>query len=319
MKTVICKVMKTLFMLIAVSFCHVYLMAQDTAENNVPQLNGHYFIPVSVIQSPFIKSHFTMNLGVAQSSEFENVILEIDGQKILGLKGTLIFANLDFEYQQKIKDWIALYINYSLTARLGTELQSILTQGVNTVGSSRIGWLIKIAETEKFMLSGDIQVNNHSATFISISEFVKDLVNDSIVTSISRQVPILNMNAGLRWAYGINKTFGLQGFADVGYGDSYKRGVSDYIYRIGIAFDANLAFTTKIPLGFSAFFNASAMPDYVHVAGKSALNTGLKISYAAGPHFNIGLELSRVRIPIPNVEEKVNSTSAFISSRYYFN
>jgi hypothetical protein len=316
---VIRKAMKILLAIIFITLFPAHTKAQEQTANNLPQLDGHYFIPVSCIANPYIKSHFVTNLGIAQSSEFQNFILEIDGEEIIGLKGSLLFAYLDFEYQQKIKDWIALYINYSLTARLGTELQSILTQGVNTVGSSRIGWLIKIVENEKFMLSGDIQVNNHSATFISISEFVKDLVRDSVVTSISRQVPILNGNAGLRAAYAINKTFGLQGFGDIGYGDSYKRGVSDYIYRIGVAFDANLAFTTKVPLGFAAFFNASSVPDFVHVAGKSSTNSGLKISYAAGQHFNIGLELSSVRVPIPNVEDKITSTAVVISSKYYFN
>ena len=301
------------------SVCHLYIMAQDNADNNVPNLNGHYFIPVSRIADPYIKSHFITNLGIAQSSEFDNFILEIDGKEIRGLKGSLIFATLDFEYQQKIKDWIAMYISYSLTARIGTELSSILTQGVSAVSSSRIGWLIKLVETEKFMLSADLEVNNHNATFISISEFIKDIIKDTVVTSISRNVPILNMTGGLRFAYGINKTFGIQGNVELGYGDSYRRGISDYIYRIGAAFDANLAYTTKVPLGFTAFFNSSATPDYVHVAGKSATITGLKISYAAGRHFNIGLELSSAVIPIPNVKNKVTSTSAVISSRYYFN
>lgn len=319
MTKVIHKAMKSIFTIIVLFICHEYVMAQDKPNNNVPELNGHYFIPTSVIPGPFIKSYFTTNLGIAQSGEFENLILEIDGEKILGLKGTLLFTDLDFEYQQKIKDWIALYINFNLTARIGTELQSILTQGVNTVSTARIGWLIKIVETEKFMLSGNIQVNNHSATFISISEFVKELVRDSVVTSISRNVPILNMNGGLKFAYAINKTFGFQGFADVGYGDSYKRGVSDYIYRVGGAFDANLAFTTKVPLGFSIFYNSSKFPDLVQVADRSARNTGLKLSYAAGQHFNIGIELSRLVVPIPNIEQKVKSTSAVISSKYYFN
>ena len=295
------------------------ISAQEDKENNVPQLNDHFFIPVTVLPSPFINSYFRTSLGVAQSGEFENVVLEIDGEKIIGLRGTLLFADLDFEYQQKIKDWIALYFNYNLTARLGTELQSLLTQGVNTVSTFRIGWLVRILETEKFLLSADLQVNNHSATFISISEFVKDLVMDSVVTSISRQVPMLNMNGGIRFAYSINRTFGVQGFADLGYGDSYRRGESDFIYRLGCAVDANLAFTTKVPLGFSAFYMSSSLPDYVHVAGKSAINTGLKISYTAGQHYNFGIELSRLRIPIPNVAEKVNSTSVFVSSRYYFN
>ena len=299
----------------------IFFQLQGFTQNvsNVPFLNGHYFIPVSVSPGPFIKSYFTTNLGIAQSSDFENVILEIDGEKIIGLKGKLLFADLDFEYQQKIKDWIALYINYGLTARLGTELQSFLTQGVNTVSTFRIGWLVKIVESDKLMLSGNIQVNSHSATFISVSEFVNDLVMNDTITSISRRVPMLNMNGGLRFAYGINKVFGFQGYADLGYGDSYKRGKSDLIYRLGGAFDANLSMTTKIPLGFSYFFIASALPDFVHVAGKSALNTGFKISYAAAPHFNIGLEISSLVTPVPNVDEKVKSISTFISSKYYFN
>lgn len=311
--------MKLQITIIIAFFIHFLAIAQDETKNNTPELNGHYFIPVSAMPSPFIKSYFVTNLGIAQSSEFENVILEIDGKEILGLRGTLLFADLDFEYQQKIKDWIALYINYNLTARIGTELQSILTQGVNTVSTFRIGWLVKIVKTKKYMLSGNIQVNNHSATFISISEFVKDIVRDSTITSISRQVPILNMSGGLRFAYGLNKVFGFNGFFDIGYGESYKRGVSDIIYRAGGAIDANLAEKTKVPLGFSVFFNASALPNFVHVAGKSATDTGLKISYSAGQHFNIGLELSKVRIPIPNVEQKINSTSFIISSKYYFN
>ena len=298
-------------------FIQLQVIAQN--ESNVPQLNKHYFVPVSTIPSPFIKSSFTTNIGIAQSSEFENLILEIDGEKIVGLKGSLLFADLDFDYQQKIKNWIALYINYNLTARVGTEFQSFIAQGVSTVSTFRFGWLIKVLERDNLMLSFNIQVNNHSATFINVSEFVKDFIRDSTVTSISRQIPMLNMNGGLRFAYGINKVFGLQCFGDLGYGDSYRRGKSDYIYRLGGAIDANVSSTTKVPLGFSYFISSSALPDFVHVAGKSALNTGFKISYTAAPHFNIGVELSRLIIPIPNLEEKVKSTSVFISSKYYFN
>jgi len=309
--------MRILSTLLLFLFFHLHGFAQS--ESNVPSLNEHYFLPVSINPSPFIKSYFVTNLGIAQSGEFENLVLEIDGEKIIGLKGSLLFADLDFEYQQKIKDWIALHIDYNLTARVGTELQSFLAQGVSTVSSFRIGWLLKIVKTDKFMLSGDIQVNNHSATFISVSEFVKDFVEYDTITSISRSVPMLNMDVGLRFAYGFNKVFGFQGFAEIGYGDSYIRGKSDYIYRAGGALDINLSTTTKVPLGFSCFFSASALPDFVHVAGKSALNTGFKISYAAAPHYNIGLEISSLVVPVPNVEEKVKSFSTFISSKYYFN
>lgn len=294
-------------------------LAQTEQINNVPNLNGHYFVPNMNIPSPFIKSHFGMNLGIAGSTDFENIILEIEGEKIIGLKGSLIFADLNFDYQQKIKDWIAFYAQVGLTARIGTELQSMLTQGVNTVSAFKMGWLVKLAQHDKYTLSANIQVNNYSANFINIGEFVKDIIRDTTVTSISKNVPILNGGLGLRFAYGINELFGFQAHASAVYGESFERGVSDLIYNAGGTFDMNLATKTKVPLGFSVFFIASSLPDIVQVKGKSSTNTGLKISYTGGPHINIGLEISSIKVPIPNVEEKVNSTAVFITSKYYFN
>lgn len=294
-------------------------IAQTEQINNIPNLNGHYFVPNMNIPSPFIKSHFGMNLGIAGSTDFENIILEIEGEKIIGLKGSLIFADLNFDYQQKIKDWIAFYAEVGLTARIGTELQSMLTQGVNTVSAFKMGWLVKLAHHEKYMLSANIQVNNYSANFINIGEFVKDIVRDTTVTSISKNVPILNGGLGLRFAYGINELFGFQAHASAVYGESFERGVSDLIYNAGGSFDMNLATKTKVPLGFSVFFVSSSLPDIVQVKGKSSSNTGFKISYTGGPHINIGLEISRISVPIPNVDEKVNSSGVFITSKYYFN
>ena len=294
-------------------------IAQNEQVNNVPNLNGHYFIPNSNTASPFINSHFGSNIGIASSREFQNIILEIDGEEIIGLKGSLIFADLNFDYQQKIKNWIAFYLNVGVTARIGTELQSMLTQGVSTVTSFRMGWLVGIAEGKKGKLSGIIQLNNHSAIFINVGDFIYDIVNNNPNPSISDNVPILNGVLGLRYAHAFNEMFGFQGFGEIGYGESYKRGKSTTIYNIGGLIDMNLATKTKTPLGFAIYYNATARPDLVQVDGKSATNGGLKISYSGAPHFNLGLEISRLRVPIPGVEEKVNSTSIIIATRYFFN
>jgi len=295
------------------------LFAQNEESNNIPHLNNHYFIPHSNSASPFINSQFGMNLGIASSEDFENVILEIDGEKLIALKGSLIFADLNFDYQQKIKNWIAFYLNVGVTARLGTEVQSIITQGVNTISTFRLGWLVKLLKTEKDMLSANIQINNHGANFVHIGSFIEDLIKDSVRTSISNSIPILNGSVGLRYAHGFNEILGFQGFANIGFGDSYVRGENDMIYRLGGLFDVNLATKTKVPLGFAVFYNLTAIPDVVQVPGKSASMAGFKISYSGAPHFNLGLEISNSRVPIPNVEEKVNSTLVFITTKYYFN
>lgn len=293
--------------------------AQNEQNNNLPKLNNHYFIPNSNTPSPFIKSHFAMNLGIAGSNDFENIILDIDGVPIIGLKGSLIFADLNFDYQQKIKDWIAFNIKVGVTARIGSELQSILTQGVNTVTAFRMGWLVNLAEGKRNKLSGNLQVNNYSANFISIRDFIDDIINGKANPSIAKNIPILNGGIGLRYAHAFNELFGFQGFGGVAYGESYERGSSEITYSLGGLFDMNLATKTKTPLGFALFYNINSLPDLVYVKNNFATNSGLKISYSGAPHFNLGLELSRIRVPVANVKEKVSGSSVTISSKYFFN
>jgi len=311
--------MKLATILILIVSSGFLVNAQNEQSNNLPNLNNHYFIPNSNTPSPFIRSHFGMNLGIASSDDFENIILEIDGEPIIGLKGSLVFADLNFDYQQKIKDWIAFYLSIGVTARIGTELQSMLTTGVNTVTVFRMGWLVHITEGERDKLSASLQINNYNTNIIDIGGFIKDIIDGASNPSISKNVPILNGSLGLRYAHAFNEVFGFQGFGNIGYGESYERGESSFVYNIGGLIDMNLATKTKVPLGFGLFYNINAYPELVQVKDKSATNGGLKISYSGAPHFNLGLEVSRLSVPIPNIEEKVKSTSILITSKYYFN
>ena len=113
--------------------------------------------------------------------------------------------------------------------------------------------------------------------------------------------------------------FGFQGFGDIGYGESFERGNSMFVYSLGGLFDMNLATKTKTPMGFALFYNITAQPDITQVENKYSTNGGIKISYSGAPHFNLGLELSRIGVFIPNVEGKVNSTFISIATKYYFN
>lgn len=300
-------------------FQGIEVFSQNAIDNTSPQLNGHYFTPVGGIPGPFINTNFGSNLGIAFSNKFENLILEIDGEPLIGLEGSLLFAYLNFEYQQKIKDWIAIYTKVGLTARLGTELQSMLTQGVNTVTSFRIGWLFKLAKGEKYMLSGTAQINNYKGTFISIGDFIEDIVKDSTVTSISKQVPSLSGTIGLRYAYGFNDMFGVQFEMVAGFGESFKRGATSAIFHLGGLLDVNLANRTEVPLGIILSYQFTSLPDYVYEGKRSASITGLKIAYTGARNFSLGLELSNSYLPIQNVEDKVRSTGIIITTKYFFN
>lgn len=312
--------MKQLLTIVIFILATNYLFGQEIAPNNVPHLNGHYFVPNSTTPSPFTNSTLSSTLGVAQSAEFVNELVNLAGASIVGMKAKLFFAHLEFSYQQRVREWVAVYIKTGLTARLGSETEGVISQGVNTVMSTRVGWLIKIIEKPKYMLSGSIQINNHSATFVNVSAAVEDYYVDSVLnTSVVSNVPIFIGNVGLRFAYGISELFGLVAFAEYGYGDSYKRGVSDNAYRFGGMFDVNLYPRTSVPLGFTLFYNNSLIPDLIQVENKAASNMGFKFAYTGGTNFNAGLEISNVQIPVPNVKDKVQSSSFMMVMVYFFN
>ena len=304
-------------------FAIFYLSAvfgQTETINNIPHLNGHYFVTNSRTPHPFINSSISTNLGLAKSGEFATELFQLGGVSIVGLSGQLVFADLDVYYQQKIKDWVAFYTHAGLTARAGSGTQSIISQGLNTVSSIRIGWLIEILKKPKYMLSGNFQINNHSATFIDISQLVEDFDEDhSFDKDIYQVVPMFIGNVGLRFAYGMNDLIGCQLYAEGGYGESFKRGESNFTYRIGGLVDVNLYQHTDIPIGFLIYYNSTTIPDYVQVENKAASNYGFKLAYTGGAHFNFGLEVSKLRIPIPGASENVPGSSFILSSHYFFN
>ncbi|MBS0000256.1 MAG: hypothetical protein KFF73_14845 [Cyclobacteriaceae bacterium] len=55
-------------------------------------------------------------IGNADNLSYE--IEDINGQPIAGIEGSLTFASLSFNYQQRIRDWVALYLYGGLSTRL---------------------------------------------------------------------------------------------------------------------------------------------------------------------------------------------------------
>ncbi len=305
-------------MFILVGSITQYGYAQES-ENNIPELNDHVFVYSSNLKYPFTNTNFTTNLGFGSASNLNYEINDIDGQPIAGINGNLIFANLSFEYQQRIRDWIALYLEGGLTARLGSDVFSLLSQGVNTVTVFKIGWMIKLIEGEKYALSGNIGINNYSGTFISITDFVDDVINNVPNPSISKSAPVLLGEAGLQFAYGFNEMIGLTLEGRLGIGESFDRKESDLRYALMGGLDFNFKRKYNVPLGLVLGYNLVSQPQLVYVNKGTAQITSLKIAYTGTRDFLIGIEASMMNIPLENVEQKSRFVVALLSMRYYFN
>ncbi len=314
-------VVKNIISLILFALTIFQVNAQDnsSAQQNLPALNRHTFIPNSYVGQPFLNSFYNNELGFAQSSKIRFPLLEIDGKPIFGESGGVLFMNLSFEYQQKVKEWMALTVKVKVATRIGTDVKSLLSQGINSVGYFDISWIFRLAQTEKLQLSAILTVRNAKGNFINIKRFVEDIINGVPDPSISQQVPALTGGGGLRFAYGINDLWGFYTMADLHYGERFVRGESAIIYRAGGTVDLNLSGRTMVPIGFSASYVISIMPDVLYLADKAGHIVSFKAAYTGSPDLSLGVEFSLAQIPVQGLENNLNVSGATLALRYYFN
>jgi len=293
-------------------------LAQES-ESKIPELNDHVFTYISNFKSPFTNTSFTTNLGIGSASNLSYEIGDINGQPIVGINGNLLFANLSFDYQQRIREWIALYLHGGLTARLGTDVFSLLSQGVNTVTSFEIGWLVRIAEGEKYALSGTIGLSNLSGTFINIRRFVDDIVNNIPNPSITKSVPVILGEAGLQFAYGFTQVTALSLEGQLGLGESFDRTDSDLRYALKGSLDFNFKRKYNVPLGLILGYSLVSQPQLVYINKGTAHLGTIKLAYTGTKDFLIGIETTMMNIPLEDVDQKSRFLVNLLSIRYYFN
>ncbi len=312
--------LKIVFAFVAICLSGINpLIAQEKSTQTLPGINGHTFVPISIISIPFTNSYFKSTLGVAQSFSTQFPLFELDGETVIGETGSILFANLGFQYQQRIKDWIAFNGSLTINTRIGTDIQSIIGHGINSVAGYQLQWILRIIEKEKYMLSGSFHVSNLSGSLISISGYILDIINDNPNPSISKSITAINTGTGLRFAYGFNDLFGLILVGDIRYGEALSRVDAGFTYKIGGTFDVNLADKTTVPMGFALSFLNSTAPENVFNELKSTSIFNFKIAYTGSPDFILGLETSYLQVPLTVIDAKANVVGFLITTRYYFN
>lgn len=284
-----------------------------------PTLNDHTFIPLSYLNSSFNNTALTMPLGVGTTANFnfEPSVPELDS--LLGLDGEVLFAILGLKYTQKVQDWISFYLKLNLSARLGTDVESLLSQGFNTVISFEVGSMIKLYQTKKTRLALSVEVQNYDGNFVDISGFVRDVVDGAPDPKIIRRIPALTTSAGLHFAWGINDLFGVRGEGTYAYGETFTRGRSDGFYTIkgGVDVDFNKRF--EVPLGVALTYALTTEPEIVYVDNETARMFFWKLAYTGRQDFDIGIEGGTMIIPFENLTTKPTVNLFSITMNYFFN
>jgi hypothetical protein len=309
---------------IGLAFCFSLLLSIPGAglaqpdSTKRPSVGDHIFTPVTHSKLPFTNTYFYTMIGYGQTTDLVHSLEWIPGVNLRGLQGEVTFLDLGFAYQQRVRDWLAAYVTFSVSARVGTELQSILTQGINTLTSFDIGWHIKLLDRDKIALSATFELENNEGSFINVLGFVQDVINNQPNPSLSENIPLLAAGTGLRFAYGMNDLIGFKVSSDFAYGESYTRGENSFTYRYGAGVDLDFNPRYSIPVGVVLFYSISSMPDLVAIKDEAAQMVRLKIAYTKAFDFNLGLEYSYMKMPFLNQERPPTVQSFSLVARYYF-
>lgn len=288
------------------------------SDRKVPTMNGHTFPSSSLFGSSFITTSLHAKLGFGLTSSVKIIGFDLEDYEIPSFEGRILYFSTTVKYQQRFTPWLALFMSFNMAGRVGTDISTIVADGVNTLGGGDIGWLIRIRRTEKFNFSGVIKVQNLTGNFINLSDYVRDIINNVPDPSFTKKVPALIVGIGARGAYAFNPTFGLQFIAEFDYGESFDRAKTKAYFSAGVMGDIDFMPKHNTPIGLGLGYSTSTAPEIVmSEGGFSHLFSG-KIGYTGSDEFELALQYSYFNVTIQSAENKPFISKIALLLKFYF-
>jgi hypothetical protein len=295
--------------------------AQDTiyvTHSTVPQMHGHEFVQLPLVGLPFVNSTFHTRLGVSSTNGITIPLPDFLPDTLRGLTGELVYVNLAFKYNQRIKDWISFYAEVNINVRSGTELGSIISEGINTLTGGKTGVVFRLLEKPRHYLSGSVEVSNYDANIIDIGQFVKDIIENNPDPSITKDAPALSVGIAARYAFAWTKVIGVVANGRLLYGENIVRG--DDAFRAEVSTAVDLNFKSKgVPLGLVIGYQLTSAPEIVYVEDELARTAAFKLAYTGAPNFLVGIEINSTSIPLGSTDDNARAIGALVNISYWFN
>jgi hypothetical protein len=285
-------------------------------------LGGHEFVQTSYIRDPFVRTYLRTGLGFGITPELLVPLVTIGDTSLVGMKGNLLYALLDVEYQQTIRDWLAVRGRVQVMGRMADETPALISQGVTLLTAFDLGWLFRLYRSESFLFSGSLSVKNADMTDVYLQRFIEGIIENGRITPGNRLVqttPTLRGIAGLQGAYALSNLVGLNVVGDVGYGESADRSsADDWSYSIAATVDINLHQHNGPPVGFLIGVQTRSNP-LGTIGGHGTAQTFFgRFGYTGAKEFSLGLDLGYELLPVRGLEDKAGYVSALIDTRLYF-
>lgn len=308
----------TLFVLLFYSAITTSQTDSTLVYKKIPSLNEHSFPSTVFLRNSFINTNLSTNIGFGTTDPISVPEFTIGDVVIPAFEGNILFVDLNIQYQQKITHWLAAYLGAKFTARVGTDMYTVLYDGANTITGSNIGLLMKIKQTNKFNLSGSIGYNKVSGNFIGLADFIEDIIEGEADSTIFNTNAVSNVNFGIRGAYAFNSMYGVQFNTEYGYGESLGENENESYYAVGAVGDIDFYPRYKVPVDLALGYSISSSPEIVMAdGGTSNLYFG-KIAYSASNDYELGLQFIYYNIDINSLEQKPYIKKIMLGLKFYF-
>ncbi len=289
-----------------------------SADRKFPTLNGHAFPSLAYFQNSFISTSLQANIGFGITSPLQISGLKIGEHELFAFEGQLIFVSMNVEYRQRFNQWLSLYFTLSMAGRLGTDMSTILANGISTVNGGNIGWLVRIKQSKKLNLSAKVFIQNLTGSFINVGEYFEEVINDVPNPTLTKKIPAMSMGLGVQGAYAFNSTFGLQFHAQYAYGESFEHEETGGYLAAGIAGDVDFMPKYNVPVGLAVSYTLTSAPEVLMAdQGNASLISG-KVSYTGSDDFELGLQYTYFKMNLESVDQKPSINTILLIMKFYF-
>ncbi|MCK5730362.1 MAG: hypothetical protein KAH68_04775 [Draconibacterium sp.] len=315
--------MRKVFIILSV-FIFVYgnVLAQNDTTKIIlkkSMLNGHIFNSINTSKSAFINTYLNTELGFGNTGNLDLPGIVIGDNEILSFNGSVTYITVNLDYRQKINDWMAFRLSMSLGGRIGSNISTILVDGLNTYGGVIVGWDFRLVQKQKFQMAGSVFVKNITGSFIDIAGYVNDIIHNAPFPEPVRNIPVLTFGIGNQCAYAFNKTYGMQFGVDFSYGESFNRSEQNFYSSFNISGDMDLMPKKQIPLGFAVGYEISSNPEDTYL---EFIHTNIfsgKIAYTGSSDFDLGLQFIMNRVKLSDaITDNPMSVKTQLDFKFYF-
>jgi len=287
-----------------------------------PRLGEHLFSPLAGRPNPFIRTVTTVNTGGGISTTLRLPVVELGDVATIAPVGGLAVAVLTARHEQAIKDWFSVHGELQVVGRLGTNVVSLLAQGVNTAIAFELGWNVRILENDRWSIVTGLRLRDGSFTSIDVRRFAEGLIDSGYVTENNRLLdtkPVMRASIDVRPAWTISRAFGLYSVLNFGVEEPRVRGGNYGTIVDGlVALSADWNPVIEVPIGTTVGIEYRQTSEIAASGDGAAKNIFLRLGYTGADEFGLGAQVLLNILPLEGVEDQVTFMTAVIDMRFYF-